>query len=94
MMSTKKHVIGLVMDGIRDTDMIAGYAETAMDEGDETHAAWFAQRASERLAELRRDWSDVEHTLGLKEKGDELTGAMDCHICREVDRVRARVEKL
>lgn len=93
MMTTKKHMISLIMDGIRDTDMIAGYAETAMEE-DDKHAAWFAQRARERLAELRRDWDDVERELELKHHKDELTGAMDCHICREVDRVKARVEKL
>ena len=94
MKHTKKHMIGLVMDGIRDTGMIAGYAETAKHEGEDKIAAWFAQRAKERLAELRRDWTDVEETLDLRHHEDDLAEAMSCHIRREIDKVKAEVEKL
>ena len=87
-------MISLVMDGIRDTDMIAGYAETAKREGEEDIAAWFARRAKERLAELRRDWTDVEETLDLKHHDDDLAEAMSCHIRREIDKVREKVEAL
>lgn len=94
MKHTKKHMIGLIMDGIRDTDMIAGYADTARAEGEEKIAGWFAQRAKERLAELRRDWADVEETLDLKRRDDDLAEAMACHIRREIDKVKAEVENL
>lgn len=94
MKHTKKHMIGLIMDGIRDTDMIAGYAETAKSEGEDKIAGWFAQRAKERLAELRRDWTDVEATLGLRDSDDELAEAMSCHIRKEIDKIRDRVERM
>ena len=94
MKHTKKHMIGLIMDGIRDTDMIAGYADTARAEGEEKIAGWFAQRAKERLAELRRDWTDVEETLDLKRRDDDLAEAMACHIRREIERVKDKVERM
>ena len=94
MKHTKKHMIGLIMDGIRDTDMIAGYAETALHEGEDKIAAWFAQRAKERLAELRRDWTDVEETLDLNRRDDDLAEAMSCHVRREIERVKDKVERM
>lgn len=94
MKHTKKHMIGLIMDGIRDTDMIAGYAETARAEGEDKIAGWFAQRAKERLAELRRDWTDVEATLGLRDRDDDLAEAMSCHIKKEIEKLREKVEKM
>lgn len=94
MKHTKKHMIGLIMDGIRDTGMIAGYAETAKAEGEEKIAGWFAQRAKERLAELRRDWADVEETLDLKRRDDDLAEAMSCHVRKEIERVKDKVERM
>ena len=94
MKHAKKHLIAVVMDGVKDTDMMAGYAETARQEGEEKLSAWFAQRAKERLAALRRDWGDVESELKLHDHDDDLVEAMACHIDREIDRIRARVEKL
>ena len=94
MKHTKKHMIAIVMDGIRDTDMIAEYAEVAKLEGEDKISEWFAQRARERLAELRRDWTDVEATLGLKDSDNDLAEAMSCHVRKEIDRARMRVEKL
>lgn len=94
MKHVKKHLIGVVMDGIRDTDMIAGYAEAALEEGEEKFASWFAMRAKERLATLRRDWSEVEDALKLKEHSDELVQGMACHVNKEIERIRAKIEKM
>lgn len=94
MKHVKKHLIGVVMDGIRDADMIAGYAEAARDEGEEKFANWFAIRAKERLATLRRDWTEVEDVLKLKEHSDELVMGMTCHVNKEIERLRAKIEKM
>ena len=48
----------------------------------------------ERLAELRRDWGDVEETLGLKHHEDDLAEAMSCHIRREIEKLREHIEKM
>lgn len=94
MKHVKKHLIGVVMDGIRDTDMIAGYADSARDDGEDKFAAWFAQRAKERLAALRRDWSEVEGVLQLKNHSDELVCGMCCHVDKEIERLRSKIEKM
>jgi hypothetical protein len=74
----KKHLIGVVMDGIRDTDMIAGYAEAAREEGEDKFASWFAVRAKERLAALRRDWVEVQDVLKLKSMAMRLSAECVC----------------
>lgn len=93
MKHSKKHMIAVVMDDIRDTDMIAGYAEEAK-AADDGHANWFAMRAKERLNTLRRDWSEVDAELHLHNHDDDLVNAMACHIGGELDRIKARVDKL
>ena len=94
MKQTKKHLIGVVMDSIRDTDMIAGYAEDARDAGEEKFANWFAMRAKERLAVLKRDWAEVEDALQLKAHSDELVCGMVCHVDKEIEHLRAKIEKM
>ena len=89
-----KHMIQIVMDGIRDTDMLVDYAEEAREHGHEKHAMWFHSRAKERLATLRRDWAEVESELGLRKHADELVRCMTHHIDKEIERVRELVEKM
>ena len=93
-MKYKKHMISVVMDGIRDADMLAGFAEDARDEGEHNHAAWFARHAKERLAELRRDWNDVRDDLKIREHEDEIAGMLACHIDKDIERVERRIEKV
>ena len=94
MKHTRKHLIGVVMDGLRDTDMIAGYAEIARDEGEEKFANWFAMRAKERLAALRRDWTEVQDALKLREHGDDIVCGMCMHVDKEIEHLRAKIEKM
>ena len=89
-----KHMIQVVMDGIRDADMLADYAEEAREHGHEKHAMWFHMRAKERLAALKRDWSEVDNELGLRKHGEELVRCMTHHIDNEVERVKARIEQM
>lgn len=75
-------------------NMIGPYAEEALSEGEEKFASWFAVRAKERLATLRRDWAEVESALKLKEHSDELVQGMTCRVEKEIERLRARIEKM
>lgn len=90
----KKHLVSVVMDGIRDADMLAGYAEDAKAEGEDRYATWFMQRARERLAELKRDWNDVSDDLDLKGHEDDIAGLLACHIEKDIERVKLRIEKV
>ena len=94
MKHTKKHLVGVVMDGIRDTDMIAGYAEAARGEGEDKLANWFAVRAKERLAALKRDWAEVEDVLHLKNHEDELVQGMTCHVNKEIEQLQMKIDRM
>lgn len=92
MKHSKKHMIAVVMDGIRDADMLAGYAETAKADGDDAHAHWFAIRARERYNALKRDWSEIDAELSLHKHDDEMVACTVMHVDREMERIRARIE--
>ena len=87
-----KHMIQVVMDGIRDADMLVDYAEEAREHGHEKHAMWFNMLAKERLATLRRDWSEVDSELGLHKHNEEIVRCMACHIDKEIEKIRSRIE--
>ncbi|MGN0544144.1 MAG: hypothetical protein ACI4I0_01110 [Acutalibacteraceae bacterium] len=94
MMKYKKHMISVVMDGIRDADMLAGYAEDARDEGERGYAAWFLHRAKERLSELCRDWNEVSADLKIREHEDDIAELLACHVEKDIERVTHRIEKI
>lgn len=87
-------MVSVVMDGIRDADMLAGYAEDARDEGERGYAAWFLHRAKERLSELCRDWNEVSADLKIREHEDDIAELLACHIEKDIERVTHRIEKL
>ena len=43
---------------------------------------------------MRRDWTDVEETLDLKRRDDDLAEAMSCHVRREIVRAKDKVERM
>ena len=49
---------------------------------------------SDRLASIQRDWAEVQDTLKLKEHSDEIVCSMCVHVDREIERIRARVDKM
>lgn len=82
------------MDGIRDADMLAGYAEDARDEGERGYAACFLHRAKERLSELCRYWNEVSADLKIREHEDDIAELLACHVEKDIERVTHRIEKL
>ena len=93
-MKYKKHMISVVMDSIRDADMLAGYAEDARDEGERGYAAWFLHRAKERLSELCRDWNEVYADPKIREHEDAIAELLACHVEKDIERVTHRIEKV
>lgn len=94
-MKMKKHMLSVVMDGIKDTGMLADYAqEVARIDGNKDLADWFAVRAKTRLSHLERDWKDVDEELEEHDRGSELLDALECHVNRSIADLKARVESL
>ena len=94
-MSMMKHMLQTVMDGIKDAEMLAGYAEEAKKHGvDKGIANWFTVRAQNRLSMAERDWHDVDEHVRDEKHDDEMVEALECHVNRSLDHLRERVEKL
>lgn len=94
-MSMMKHMLSVVMDGIKDAEMMAGYAEEAKEHGkDHGEYAWFKTRAQNRYSMAERDWHDVDEELKNNKHDDEMLEALECHVNRSMAALRARVEKL
>ena len=90
-----KHMLYVVMDGIKDAEKIAGYAEEAKILGDEPSVvAWFTAHAQSRLAMTERDWHDVHEHIKGKKHDEEMLDALVCHVDRSLKDLRMRVEKL
>lgn len=90
-----KHMIGMVMDDLRDIDMMVDYAEEAKEHGERQEVInWFSIHAKERLNELERDWREVERELRDRDRGGEIADAMICHISHSIERAREEVAKL
>ena len=56
-------------------------------------ANWFTVRAQNRMNMAEKDWHDVRDELKAK-RDDDLIEALECHINRSLDNLRARIEKL
>jgi hypothetical protein len=94
-MSMIKHMLAVVMDGIKDGEMLTGYAEEAKTHGaDKSVTSWFITRAQNRMSMAERDWHDVDDHLSKERHDDEMLDALECHVNRSLANLRARVEKL
>lgn len=90
-----KHMLAVVMDGIKDGEMMAGYAEEAKGHHeDKGIVTWFTTRAQTRLSMAERDWHDVDEHIRDEKHDDEMLEALECHVNRSLSNLRARVEKL
>lgn len=90
-----KQMLFVVMDGIKDAEMIAGYAEDAAKHGaDRSVINWFVVRAQNRFSMAERDWHDVLDEIKDEKHDDDLVEALECHVKERLAALRERVEKL
>lgn len=90
-----KHLLAVVMDGLKDADKLAGYAHMAMEEkADQGIINWFSTRAQNRLSMAERDWKDVQDELKKGKHDDELVDALECHVNHWMDELKKKVGRL
>lgn len=90
-----KHLLAVVMDGLKDTDKLIGYAKAAMENNaDRNIINWFATRAQSRLSIAERDWKDVDDELRKGKHDDDLLEALECHVNHWMEELREKVGKL
>lgn len=92
-MECVRQMLGIVMDGIKDTEMFMDYADMAMEKGNEEFAMWFKQHAKSRMSMLEQDWDYVCNAIGMHERireGDEIAHALKSHIMDQIQELHAR----
>ena len=90
-----KHLLAVVMDGLKDTDKMIGYAHKAMDHGaDPNIIHWFTTRAQNRLSMAERDWKDVHDELKKGKHDDELVEALECHVNHWMEELKEKAGRL
>lgn len=90
-----KHMLSVVMDGIRDAEMVAGYAEEAIRHSeDKGVVTWFVAHAQNRLTMVERDWRDVHEHIKAGKHDEEMLDALECHVEHSLKNLRMRIEKL
>ena len=89
-----KHLLAVVMDGLKDADKLVGYAHKARDHGEDKNIVnWFMTRAQNRLSMAERDWKDVQEELHKGKRDDELLDALECHVNHWMEELREKVER-
>ena len=96
-MKSVKHLLCVLMDGIKDAEMWITFASDADEEGKPEWAAWFRQHAKKRTEALDSIYSYVSDEIGLEEKvkaGNELAYALKDHIEDQIDDLHSKLNAL
>lgn len=92
-MGMTKNMLKVLMDGIKDTNMMMDYAEMAMDADMTDVASWFKSKAKKRMDSLESDYDYVCDRMNLREKvksGDEIAEALKTHLEDQIDMLKNR----
>ena len=94
-MSVMRDMLTVVMDGIKDGEMMVRYAEEAMaHKADKSISNWFAARAQNRASMAERDWHDVHEHIKSEKHDDEMVEALECHVDTWLASLKDKVAKL
>lgn len=86
-----KYMLNVLMDGIKDANMLMDYA-TECDDDSKT-MMWFKNHAKARLDMVTSDYNYINESLGLQEKarsGDEMADALVGHLNYEMRELNNR----
>lgn len=89
-MTPTKAMLNVVMDGIRDAEMLYDYSDM---EADNDVKNWFYQHGKRRLETLEQDYEFVKNKLKLAEKiksGDEIAESLHCYIVEQIAKLEDR----
>ena len=94
-MKSTKHLLAVLMDGIKDAGMWLEYSKEAESEDLQGRAEWFRDHAKKRIESLQSIYDYVESEIELDEKadaGDALACAFKDHICSQIKELKIRYE--
>ena len=88
-----KHMLAVLMDGIKDCDMIMNYYDDSITNGMVEQANWFKDHAKARIDWIIKDYDYIAQNAGLMEKaksGDEIADALVAHLNWQVAEMKKR----
>jgi len=91
LMSSINDLLSVIMDEIKDTNMVYEYAKKPENEAYKT---WFCDRARTRLKTLIEDYDQVASVIGLSQKvreGDPIAQALDSHIEYQIEDLKKHI---
>lgn len=83
----------MLMDGIKDANMMMDYAEDAMDMEQTSSAMWFKNHAKTRVDMVKSDYDYISREIGLTEKaksGDAIADALVGHLEYQISELMHR----
>lgn len=92
-MKSNSNLIRVVMDGIRDTNMLYEYSELANTEGNDQLRDWFKKKADERAQRTMSEWSDAKNVMKLDDKADDMSMCIKNHVDHEITLLKAHMAK-
>lgn len=91
-----KEMLSVLMDGIKDADMIMEYAEKAKAMEDDTYE-WFMQHAKMRVESLSNDYRRINDEIFLEAKaadGDPIAEALKCHLKDQIMHLKNKLSNM
>lgn len=89
-----KHLLSVLMDSIRDAEMLMDYSSDALKAGDNNMASWFLNHAKMRVDQLDADYEFVCRSAGLAERvrsGDDIAEALMDHVESQIDALKSKL---
>ena len=92
-MKSMSNLLTVVMDGIRDSNMLYDYAEQAEVESNIQLRDWFRKKADERAQRTMSEWTDAKTVMKLDEKTDDMSACLRNHVEHEMLLLKAHMTK-
>lgn len=90
-------MFSILMDDIKDLDMILGYIDDISVTENSDFISWLKNRAKDRADTMRVNYDYVKKQTKLEEKvnhNDEIAIALNDYLCKSVTELMARVQSL
>ena len=95
--SCTKDMLSVLMDSIKDADILIWYTHNAMDNGMGEWANWFLNHAKARMNTLEDDYEYVMRVIDVENKirqGDDIAFALKEHIDHQIHSLHCKMDKL
>ena len=91
-----KEMLEVLMDGIKDANMLLDYAAHAKAHQDNSYE-WFKQHAKVRVDSVVDDYNKINMAIGLDQKamaGDQIAESLRCYLKDQITDLKAAMSTM